>query len=91
MTNKIKINPLDVLQRRRLNSLLPHLHVIPIQYMGKYPIKQWVDEKLKGRYYLNENISVKADKKIEVEEVIAFEDPREATIFLLSCPHLAKS
>jgi hypothetical protein len=56
----------------------------------RHDIIYWIEENLKGRYWIG-SLTKLDDNRIAAYDAIAFEDPHESTIFLLSCPHLAKS
>ena len=55
----------------------------------RHEIISWIEENLKGRYWMG-SLTKLDDNRIAAYDAIAFEDPHESTIFLLSCPHLAK-
>ena len=87
------VNPLNVIGGRRLECLLPHM--LPIASSGttglyRHEVISWVEDNLKGRYWMG-SLTKLDDNRIAAYDAIAFEDPYESTIFLLSCPHLAKS
>lgn len=87
------VNPLNVIGGRRLECLPPHM--TPISAKGssglfRHDIIYWIEENLKGRYWIG-SLTKLDDNRIAAYDAIAFEDPHESTIFLLSCPHLAKS
>jgi hypothetical protein len=84
------INPLNVLGRRKLNFLPPHLEPFEISYINRREIKTWIDENLKGRYFFD-HLTKLENNRITNYVAIAFEDPRETTMFLLGCPYLAKN
>lgn len=91
---EFKINPLNVVESRRQECLLPHMSVIYLdphstRNYDKSKILFWIDEKLKGRYWYGCQIKL-VDNRTLIYDTIAFEDPQELTIFLISCPHMAK-
>ncbi len=55
----------------------------------RHDVISWVEDNLKGRYWIG-SLTKLTDNRIAAYDAIAFEDPHESTIFLLSCPHLAK-
>ena len=86
------VNPLNVIGGRRLECLLPHMTPISARNTGglyRHEIISWIEENLKGRYWMG-SLTKLDDNRIAAYDAIAFEDPHESTIFLLSCPHLAK-
>jgi hypothetical protein len=88
----LEINALDVLEKRKLDFLPPHLTAISISApsYNSRQIVEWITENLKGRYYFGPTL-VLDNGSLRAQEVVAFEDPKEYTMFLLACPHLAKS
>lgn len=90
---EFKINPINVIGGRRLECLLPHMSPMPARNTGglyRHDIISWIEDNLKGRYWVG-SITKLEDNRIAAYDAIAFEDPHESTIFLLSCPHLAKN
>lgn len=94
MMKEFVINPLDVLEERRLNFLPPHLEGLSIGHNNIYyrseQISQWIIENLKGKYFLGSVVKLE-DNRLVTHQIVAFEDVRESTIFFLACPFLAKS
>ena len=88
---EFKVNPLNVIGSRRQECLLPHMTPISAHVNGIYrhDIISWIEDNLKGRYWIGSLTKI-VDNRIAAYDAIAFEDPYEATLFLLSCPHLAK-
>lgn len=90
---EFKVNPLNVVGGRRLECLLPHM--TPIAARGtsgiyRHEILSWIEDNLKGRYWVG-SLTKLEDNRIAAYDAVSFEDPYETTLFLLSCPHLAKS
>lgn len=89
-----EINPLDVLEKRKLDFLPPHLEALTISYQNYYQqnelVKEWIVENLKGRFYIGSAVKLD-DNRLLSNQIVAFEDTRESTIFFLACPHLAKN
>ena len=88
---EFKVNPLNVIGSRRQECLLPHMTPIAAHVNGIYrhDVISWIEDNLKGRYWIGSLTKI-SDNRIAAYDAIAFEDPYESTIFLLSCPHLAK-
>lgn len=89
---EFKVNPLNVIGGRHMECLLPHMSPIAsssIAGLYRHEIVSWIEDNLKGRYWLG-SLTKLEDNRIAAYDAIAFEDPYESTIFLLSCPHLAK-
>ena len=87
---EFKIKPLDVLEKRKFQFLPPHLDTINIGSSGMRTINEWVVNTLEGRYFIGPILKLDNNRLVS-QDVIAFEDPKESTIFLLACPHLAKN
>lgn len=84
---EFKINPLNVLGGRRLNFLPPHFNLLTLKigYDSLYDrnmIINWVESNLKGRYFIG-SLTKLEDNRIIRYDAIGFEDPYEATLFLL--------
>lgn len=90
-----KVNPLNVIGGRQVNRLLPHMTIVPITSehlsYNMYSIVDWIEDNLKGRFWIGWINKLDSDNSINAYNVVAFENAHEATLFLLSCPHLAKS
>jgi len=89
---EFKVNPLSVIGSRQQECLLPHMIPIAASSSGlhRHDIILWVEENLKGRYWIG-SLTKLNDNRIITYDSIAFEDQNESTLFLLSCPHLAKN
>lgn len=89
MLNKDKINPLNVLGCREVLSPPLHFHFIYVNLRINIikPIRQWIYEHLKNRFYIGESLEL-VDNELIVKIKIGFEEPKEASFFLLACPHL---
>jgi len=72
---------------------------LPQQARGRavdfsHTVRNWIEQNLKGRYYAelltcnvseeNSQYSVRGSEFLHV----GFEDPKEMSLFILSCPHL---
>jgi hypothetical protein len=87
---EFKINPLDVLEKRRFHFLPPHLSPIGLGSVGIRTVNEWITNTLSGRYFIGPMLRLE-NNRLMSQDVVAFEDPKESTIFLLACPHLAKN
>ena len=87
------LNPIDVLKQREVKTLPPHFAKISINDNNFFDIniKKWIDAKLKGRYCLVRSPSLGNDNKLKSATVVAFEDQKELTYFMLACPHLRRN
>jgi hypothetical protein len=84
-----KINPLNVLSAREVSDPPPHFHYlyVDLRYNIINSIKQWIYENLRNRFYLGECLQL-VDNQFSVRIKIGFEEPKDASFFLLACPHL---
>ena len=90
---EFKVNPLSVIGSRQQECLLPHMTTVAAHGTSglyRHDIIMWVEENLKGRYWVG-SLTKLVDNRIVAYDAIAFEDKNESTLFLLSCPHLAKN
>jgi hypothetical protein len=86
------INPLNVLGIRKLTFIPAHFSKITFSNLRNIEeINRWIYSNLNSRYCIRLKQSLNTDKKIiEIIEV-GFEEPKELTMFSLSCPHLNKN
>lgn len=80
-------NPLNYFKVRSTQYLPRHFEVVslPISYNMESSIEKWIFENLKNRYYVSrEKTRNFGHSNIKV----GFEDPKEASYFMLACPHL---
>ena len=84
-----KINPLNVLGCREVADPPPHFNYlcVDLKYNIVSSIKQWIYENLKSRFYMGECL-VLENNQFSVQIKIGFEEPKEASFFLLACPLL---
>lgn len=89
----VELNPIDVLKRRELKILPPHFLKIKLTDSISYidEVQCWVKSRLKGRYCIIQTPLVNASGKIQSTTVVAFEDQKELTYFVLACPHLRRN
>ena len=53
-------------------------------------IEKWILENLKGRYYIGKHLDVDNHGTIKNYLLVAFENPKELSIFNLSCPYIQR-
>jgi hypothetical protein len=89
MLSADKINPLNVLGCREVQDPLCHFHYmyVDLRYNIITSVKQWIYENLKSRFYIGESLQL-VDNQLTVRIKIGFEEPKEASFFLLACPLL---
>ena len=82
-------NPLELFKLRQVSCLPPHFELVqtPIVYNMEASITAWIKDHLKGRFYIGRGIGLDQDSVANVLK-IGFEDPKEASYFMLACPHL---
>lgn len=92
MLSTDKINPLNVLECREVPDPPPHFHytVLDLKYNIVKSIHEWIYENLKYRFYIGETLDI-LDNQFKVRVKIGFEEPKEASFFLLACPLLKYS
>jgi hypothetical protein len=81
----LDISPLSILKKRRVKWAPPHFHMFNINqndYLFEDSIADWIEYKLKGRYYL----ARREDSNGKLTNVVGFEDQKELTYFTLACP-----
>lgn len=91
---KGSINPLNILNMRKLDRIPPNFAKMTIRVNFNTAVKdldQWIYTNLDSRYCIQKIQSVedKTNKLISMYEV-GLEDPKELTLLSLSCPHLYK-
>jgi hypothetical protein len=86
----IEINPLNVLNQRKVNWIPPHFTKIKLSegdsnFLSHWnkDLESWIDYRLKGRY----GIVVKPTTT-GTSTFVGFEDEKELTYFMLACPHI---
>lgn len=89
MIRNQKINPLNFFQIRKLEVPPKHFEYIsiPLKYNLEDSLSRWIEENLKGRYYIGKDLTVDNNNLITVIKV-GFEDHKELSYFNLACPHL---
>jgi hypothetical protein len=82
-------NALEFFDMRRMKVCPPHFEVTSTKtmYNLEESITRWVKENLKGRYFVGKGTDIKSGT-IESVIKVGFEDPKEASYFMLACPHL---
>ncbi len=85
------LNPLDILGKRELTYIPPHFSKASIPAVFDSPIKDWIKSKLKGRYCLVRVPAIDSNDKLKSSTIVAFEDQKELTYFMLACPHLRRN
>lgn len=77
-------NPLSVHQMREVSHLPPHFTKIYFTLGTQQKnITDWIWENLEGRFYFGDYYTEKSTGGIDVQKVVAFESPGEASLFAL--------
>jgi hypothetical protein len=87
--NRNTVNPLSVLNLRRLSFIPKHFSKIKVNNTTDIKLlDQWINYNLNSRYAIKKTYSLDQDNKmIEVLE-IGVEDSKEISMLSLGCPHL---
>lgn len=87
-----KINPLNVLDCREVRDPPPHFQYLflDLKHNVQRSIHDWIILNLKNRFYIGETLALD-DNQFVVKLKIGFEEPKEASFFLIACPHLKYS
>jgi hypothetical protein len=85
----VKINPLNVFEVRRSTFAAPHFEYanLPLTYNLEEGINRWIEQKCKGKYYINRSVNL-IDNTLSSCLKVGFEDEKELSYFMLACPHL---
>lgn len=90
----IELNPLEVLQERKVNVLPPHFAKHRLTSSNKrdvQPILEWITDKLNGRFCVVNYPVLDSTDKLSSSTYIGFENQKELTYFMLACPHLRRN
>jgi|TARA_R100000030_G_scaffold34238_1_gene25592 hypothetical protein len=87
---KVKTNPFDILNIRRVKFCPPNFDKVNLQktYNIEAVLSEWIEDNLTGRYFLGENITIGKDDSIQPVTTVGFESEKEMSFFMLACPHL---
>lgn len=87
------LNPIDVLKQREVKTLPPHFSKTRISDMELFEgdIFRWIKDKLKGRFCLLRTPLIDQDGRLKSTTIVAFEEQKELTYFMLACPHLRRN
>jgi hypothetical protein len=88
----IELNPLDVLDSRKMNRIPPHFFKTELRdgEIFNHELEDWIKLRLKGRYSLRQIPLVDKDGKLKNSTHVAFEEEKELTYFMLACPNLRR-
>jgi hypothetical protein len=85
-----KINPLNVVDIRRVEYCPPYFETVEISpnYNLLRALNDWIFENMSGRYYIANTAAYVENNPIKQKIKIGFENPSELSYFMLACPHL---
>lgn len=86
----INLNPLDVLGIRELSFLPTHFVKARINDTSRKDIYNWIKNNLTGRFCIV-RIPQITNNVVKSELVVAFEDHKELTYFVLACPFFRRT
>lgn len=86
---KGKINPLNVLDIRKLDFCPPYFETttFAMKYNIISAMEEWITLNCNGRYFIGRSVQLVNDQ-ITPSLKVGFESPSELSYFLLACPHL---
>lgn len=83
-------NPLNLFELRQLKVPPEHFEYIllPIRYNLQDSITKWINEHLKGRFYIGKTLDIDKTNSVTTMLKVGFEEAKEMSYFTLACPHL---
>jgi len=90
MIKQKKPNPLNVFKIRKLKMPPRHFEYvsIPLKYNLEKSIARWIEDNLRGRFFVGKSLEIDSNNQIVTSVKIGFEDHKELSYFNLACPHL---
>lgn len=86
-----EVNPLNVLELRRLNFIPEHFAKIVSSNVSKVDaIDRWIYQRLDSRFCVKRTYIIDENNKLIEALEIGMEDPKELSILTLGCPYLHK-
>lgn len=83
------LNPLNVLGFRVLNRIPKHFHSVYVDVSCDGPtLTRWIFANLNSRFGVVSELNISEANHMTESIKIGFEDPRETTMFMLTCPYL---
>jgi hypothetical protein len=90
----LEINELGVVKKRKLDIIPSHFSKFKIKYYSldntDDSIDDWIRVRLRNRYALLNIPAIDSNGRLSVALVVAFEDHKEMTYFMLACPHFRR-
>jgi hypothetical protein len=83
-------NALNLFEMRRVKLPAPHLEYIllPTRYNLDQSLVKWIEQNLRGRFYVGKTIAISNSNSIENMTKVGFEEAKELSYFTLACPYL---
>lgn len=87
--NRSSINPLNLLNLRRLPLIPEHFSKIKILKNQNIRLLQhWIEFNLNSRYAIQDSYELDNQRKFQNFIIIGLEDPKELLVFTLGCPYI---
>lgn len=85
-----KVNPLNVLELRVLDRIPKHFQKIKVDIRTEQiqNLRRWIYSNLNSRFAVVNELVIENGNSMTECLTIGFEDPKEATMFMLTCPYL---
>ena len=84
-----KINPLNVLGFRMLKRIPEHFHSVYVDVSCDTPtLVRWIYSNLNSRFGVISELNISEANFMTESTKIGFEDSKEMTMFMLTCPYL---
>ena len=88
-----QFNPLNYFNCRQFTKKPHGLEFLKLNYDwndNEELLEKWILENLKGRFYIGKHLDVDVNGKIQNMILVGFENPKELSIFNLSCPFIKR-
>ena len=86
-----QVNPLNFFDCRKFTKKPFGLEYLKLEFDwndNQELLEKWIEENLKGRYYIGKHIGVNQEGKIQNYILVGFENSKELSLFNLSCPYI---
>ena len=86
-----QVNPLNYFNCRQFTKKPHGLEFLKLNYDwndNEELLEKWILENLKGRYYVGKHLAVDNQNRIRNFILVGFENPKELSLFNLSCPYI---
>jgi hypothetical protein len=90
VVKKNKINPLNVLEVRRVEFCPPYFETVVINpnYNLSKAVEEWIYENCSSRFYVGNTVELSETASFKQKIKIGFENPAELSFFMIACPLL---